>query len=99
VPGGAARTTGGSGRSPHRRSGGPPMRIPRVSRFRALGALALGLLAACGGGGGGGGGSGTLQVRMRDTPVDSAEHVFVTIKRVEVFRSDATGNVRETLVD
>lgn len=70
-----------------------------------LGALALGFLTACGSGGGEGGGfsdaakSGTLQVRMQDTPVDEAENVFVTIERVEVFRSEAGAQIRETLVD
>jgi hypothetical protein len=70
------------------------------ARRTALGAAALlGLLAACGGSGGGGGGStGTLQVRMQDTPVDEADAVFVTVARVEVFRAGEGGEVRETLV-
>jgi hypothetical protein len=63
-------------------------------------ALCASLLASCGGGGGGTGGTGTLMVTMHDSPVDSAEHVFVTVERVEVFRHDAEGaEVRETLVD
>ncbi len=65
-----------------------------------LASIPLALLAACGGGGGSGGsGTGTLQVRMQDTPVDEAEHVYVTIDRVEVFRSEGGAEVRETLVD
>ncbi len=67
----------------------------------ALASIPLALLAACGGGSGGGGGSGTgtLQLRMQDTPVDEAENVFVTVARVEVFRSVDGEGVRETLVD
>jgi hypothetical protein len=74
------------------------MRTHSASLSKVVGVVALGLLAACGGGGGAPG-TGTLQVRMRDTPVDAAERVFVTIARVEVFRSDANGQARETLVD
>jgi hypothetical protein len=58
------------------------------------------LLAACGGGSGGGAGTGTLQVRMHDTAVEAADAVFVTIERVEVFRTDESGaEVKETLLD
>lgn len=66
----------------------------------ALFVLPLTLLAACGGGGGGGAsGMGTLQVRMQDTPVDDAEHVYVTVDRVEVFRTEGATEIRETVVD
>lgn len=69
----------------------------------ALFALLLASLAACGGGGGVGGGApsrlGTLEVRIQDTPVDRAEHVFVTVDRVEVFRTEGGEEFRETLVD
>lgn len=68
------------------------------------GLVAVGLLGACGGGGGSSGGGGAsssaamLQVRLQDTPVDEAENVFVTIDRVEVFRTGPMGEVKETLV-
>ena len=69
----------------------------------ALFALLLASLAACGGGGGAVGGVpsrlGTLEVRIQDTPVDRAEHVFVTVDRVEVFRTEGGEELRETLVD
>jgi hypothetical protein len=32
-----------------------------------------------------------LEVRMRDTPVEAADHVFVTIERVDVYRKVETG--------
>ena len=74
----------------------------RTARFRplALFVLPLALLGGCGGGGGGGSsGMATLQVRMQDTPVDDAEHVYVTVDRVEVFRTEGATEIRETLVD
>lgn len=68
------------------------------SRFLGLGALFV--LAACGGGSAGtGDGTGTLTVKMHDTPVDGAENVFVTVARVEVFRTEGGAEIRETLVD
>ena len=82
---------------------------PHPSLF--LGSLSLCLLSACGSGGavgsdgspGGpespGAGKGLLQVRMHDAPVDDADNVFVTVDRVEVFRSDGGSEIKETLVD
>jgi hypothetical protein len=82
---------------------------PSPSLF--LGCLSLCLLSACGSGGavgndgspGGpespGAGKGLLQVRMHDAPVDDADNVFVTVDRVEVFRSDGGSEIKETLVD
>jgi hypothetical protein len=35
--------------------------------------------------------SSNLEVRMRDTPVEAADHVFVTIERVDVYRKVETG--------
>lgn len=76
------------------------MRMLSPFRRFALASIPLALLAACGGGGGGGGsGTGTLEVRIQDTPVDEAENVFVTVARVEVFRSVDGEGTRETLVD
>lgn len=76
-----------------------PRSIPVL--FLALFPLLLASVAACGGGGGGGAPSrlGTLEVRIQDTPVDRADHVFVTIDRVEIFRTEGGTEVRETLVD
>ena len=71
----------------------------------ALGSLLSLALGACGGGSpepGGGAAAqsqGTLVVTLQDTPVDHAEHVFVTVARVEVFRTTSEGEVRETVVD
>ena len=67
-----------------------PTTIARVPRLLALStALAL---AACGGGGSSGSGvggtapsTGSLVVRMHDSPIESADHVYVTIESVEVF--------------
>lgn len=76
------------------------MRTPLVRDLASflLPAFALGLLAACGGGGdGSAGGTGTLQVRMQDTPVDEADNVFVTIDRVEALRPGPAGDVVEVL--
>jgi hypothetical protein len=73
------------------------MAFASTRALRPLG-LAAGLfLVACGGGSGGlpgvpsgdGGGSVPAQnlvVRLRDTPVEAADHVFVTIERVDVYR-------------
>ncbi len=61
---------------------------------RVLRPLSLSLacaLAACGGGGSSGGTvvatTGSLVVRMHDHPIESADHVYVTIESVEVFRT------------
>jgi hypothetical protein len=73
-----------------------------TSRLSLVSLALLLLLAACGGGSTGGTGAsttGTLVVKMQDAPVDGAENVFVTIARVEVFRSTEEGEVREVLVD
>lgn len=74
------------------------MRSWSTRSFRGLALVTLGLLAACGGGASEPG-MGTLQVKMQDTPVDEAENVYVTVERVEVFRTEGGAEVRETLVD
>src|SRR5438093_168249 len=56
------------------------------------------LLAACGGAGSlSGPATGALEVRMRDHPIEGAEHVYVTIESVEVLRVVAGEEVRETV--
>ena len=69
---------------------------------RIVGLTAFALLAACGGGGAAGlGGSsattGGLVVRMHDTPIKTADHVYVTIESVEVFRTTDGVDVHESV--
>jgi hypothetical protein len=79
------------------------MRSPSTSRLLRPLALLCGLgLAACGAAGGGAGGpvvptTGTLTVRMHDHKVESAEHVYVTIESVEVFKIVDGEEVHETV--
>jgi hypothetical protein len=65
-------------------------------------------LSGCGGGGGGipdgseappppAATKGVLEVRLHDAPIEGAEHVFVTIERVDVFRKDGDEEIRETV--
>src|SRR5262245_30499727 len=70
-----------------------------VTRARATALALVPLLAACGGGSGSFGSTGTLSVKMHDTAVESAQAVFVTIDRVDVFRMVNGQEVQETLVD
>lgn len=65
--------------------------------IKALGAiLAAATLAACGGGGGGGGnsieGNGSLRVAMTDAPSCGYDNVFVTVEKVRVHTSSASGD-------
>jgi len=73
------------------------------SARRLVGIVTLGWLAACGGGGTAapGGGSaastGALVVQMHDHPIEGADHVYVTIDSVEVFRTSNGVDVHETV--
>jgi hypothetical protein len=71
----------------------------RSARRHAAIALSALLLAACGGGGAGGSAptTGQLVVRMHDSPIEAADHVYVTIESVEVFKTVDGAEVRETL--
>ena len=71
--------------------------------LRAIGLFATLSLASCGGGGGAGGAGGPvpttggLVVRMHDSPIEAAEHVYVTIESVVVFRMVDGVEVEETV--
>lgn len=59
------------------------MHIPRTHRsFPVLFGITLLGLSSCGGGSGGG--SGMLDLAVADTPVDGAEHVYVTFTGVQI---------------
>ena len=81
------------------------MRVSTLSRcVRPVGLLASLAPAACGGGGAGapaGGGviptTGSLVVRMHDHPIEAADHVYVTIERVDVIREVEGEDVHETV--
>jgi hypothetical protein len=65
---------------------------------------AAAILAACGGGGGGtSGGTGTLSVKLTDAPACGYDHVWVTVTKVRVHKSDTAGDSdpgwSEVLVD
>jgi hypothetical protein len=49
------------------------------------------LVAACGGGGGGSEGTGTLRLALTDAPACGVDHVWVTVEKVRVHRSDDAG--------
>jgi hypothetical protein len=70
----------------------------RSSPFARLSVALLPLLASCGGGGGGPT-TGTLMVTLKDKPVHAADHVYVTIDRVDVYRIVDDKEVKETLVE
>ena len=78
-----------------------PTAFARVSRPLSIAAALL--LVACGGGGstGLGGGvapsTGSLVVRMHDHPIESADHVYVTIESVGVFKTVDGQEVHETV--
>jgi hypothetical protein len=50
------------------------------------------ILAACGGGGGSSGGTGTLSVKMTDAPACGYDHVWVTVTKVRVHKSDTASD-------
>jgi hypothetical protein len=63
----------------------------RASTFLpAIAAAAI--LAACGGGGGSSGGTGTLSVKMTDAPSCGYDHVWVTVTKVRVHKSDTASD-------
>ena len=70
---------------------------------RLLGLAGVLFLVSCGGAGVGGEAvpavpgapSQNLVIKMRDTPVEAADHVFVTIERVDVYRKVDTGDETE----
>lgn len=63
----------------------------RASTFLpAIAAAAI--LAACGGGGGSSGGTGTLSVKMTDAPACGYDHVWVTVTKVRVHKSDTASD-------
>jgi hypothetical protein len=74
-----------------------PTTFARVSRPVSVAAALL--LVACGGGGSTGstGSTGSLVVRMHDHPIEAAEHVYVTIESVEVFKTVDGQEVHETV--
>lgn len=59
-------------------------------------ALASALLAACGGGGGGNGTAavpeGTVRMALTDAPSCGYDHVWVTVERVRIHKSDGAGD-------
>lgn len=66
----------------------------------ATGAIAAGLLVACGGGGGGsGGGSGSLNVALTDAPACGFNEVNITVNKVRVHQSGNAGDSASGWVD
>jgi hypothetical protein len=56
----------------------------------AVASVAL-LVSACGGGGGSSEGTGTLRLALTDAPACGYDHVWVTVEKVRVHRSDDAG--------
>ena len=60
----------------------------------AMAAITAGLLAACGGGGGGDStvAQGSLRMALTDAPSCGYDHVYVTVEKVRVHKSDSAGD-------
>lgn len=60
----------------------------------AMAAITAGLLAACGGGGGGDTtvAQGSLRMALTDAPSCGFDHVYVTVEKVRVHKSDSAGD-------
>ncbi|MFO1300420.1 MAG: DUF4382 domain-containing protein [Burkholderiaceae bacterium] len=70
---------------------GDPSRCVHRLFLPAIAAAAI--LAACGGGGGADSvGTGTLSVKMTDAPACGYDHVWVTVTKVRVHKSDTASD-------